>query len=157
MSRKKSVRMTLFRLVASAAVMIAVFAGFVAPVAASSHSVAAGSFSFVLLSNTVRTAGPNLIITERAEAIYYSGPLIGTAIDNDTYIVRADGSLTGAGTEDCAVCTLGGQTGSYSAVFTFTENGGRLQFISGTGGLAGLHGGGTFTLDTYSYPYWFGP
>jgi hypothetical protein len=34
---------------------------------------------------------------------------------------------------------------------------GHLTFTSGSGGLAGLHGEGTFTADTYSYNYRFAP
>ena len=34
-----------------------------------------------------------------------------------------------------------------------TAIGGRLTFISGSGGLAGLHGGGTFQGNTNTYRY----
>jgi hypothetical protein len=60
---------------------------------------------------------------------------------------------------------LGGRTGGFTDVVRFTAVGpsftGTLTSISGTGGLAGLHGGGSFqgnlNVGTYSISYQFGP
>jgi hypothetical protein len=165
MSRKKYIRTMLFRLLASIAVMVVVFAGFAPPAAASSHPVASGSFDFVVVSDTVRTVGQNLIIIEHAQVIY-SGGLAGTADDYETIIVRPDGTFAGFGSEDCASCTFGNRTGSYSAVIEFQGSGipfrGTLHFVNGAGGLTGLQGGGNFQGDdaghqTYSSTYWFEP
>jgi hypothetical protein len=80
-------------------------------------------------------------------------------------VVHADGSVSGFGSETCHSCTIGGRTGSFTAVFASRSSGagisGRETFVRGTGGLAGLHGGGTFegtpAGNTYSYAYRFGP
>jgi hypothetical protein len=65
-----------------------------------------------------------------------------------------------------SVISTGGVTGtatdSYTAAYSLTVSvagvvDGHLMFISASGGLAGLHGEGTFTADTYSYSYLFAP
>src|SRR5262245_26546666 len=94
MSRKNHIRTMLFPLLASTVVMVVALAGFASPAAASSNPVASGNFDFVVVSDTVRTVGQNLIITEHAQVIY-SGGLAGTADDYETIIVRADGTFAG--------------------------------------------------------------
>jgi hypothetical protein len=70
--------------------------------------------------------------------------------------------MNATGTEVCGSCTIGGRTGSYIAAYSVTVSvsgvvAGHLTFTSGSGGLAGLQGEGTFTADTYSYNYRFAP
>jgi hypothetical protein len=138
----------------------ALSAGVTAPAhAASGH--ASGTFSFISDDLEFRgTIGPNLVFSEVA-VISYDGGLTGTATDTDTFVLHPDGSYEAHGTETCALCTLAGQHGSYSSTFTFSGIGstyrGALVFTGGTGGLAGLHGGGPFQGDdsgnTYSYGF----
>jgi hypothetical protein len=98
----------------------------------------------------------------------YSGDLTGAFTDTGTFVTRADGSFFGYGTEVCTGCTLAGRVGDLTATYNFQGTatgtlshagaGGHLTFISGSGGLVGLHGQGTFTLaGTYSYAYSFAP
>jgi hypothetical protein len=92
--------------------------------------------------------------------------LNGNPSDSDTFLLYKDGSFSAHGTEFCGDCTIGNSgPGGYTAVFSYTGSGtqfaGHLTFTGGTGGLAGLHGQGTFqgngVLNTYSDNYSFGP
>jgi len=93
--------------------------------------------------------------------ISYAGDLSGTATDTDVFILHPDGSFEAHGTESCTLCTLAGKHGSFTSTFTFSGIGfsyrGALTFTGGTGGLAGIHGGGPFqgddTGNSYSYAY----
>ena len=80
-------------------------------------------------------------------------------------VIHSDGTVSGYGIETCHSCTIGGRTGSFTAVFTLhgsaTGITGSEKFVSATGGLAGLHGDGRFDAgpagNTYSYHYRFTP
>jgi hypothetical protein len=154
--------------VAAVAVLVA---GFGPPAQAGTQMTASGTFGFDLVSSTiVRTFGDTTVYVVAAGVPYYGG-LTGTATDRETDFVNSSGSWAGYGTEVCTYCTLGGRTGGYTAVYTLaglnypttglpTE--GYLIFTGGTGGLTGLHGGGTFggTVTNpafYSYNYSFAP
>ena len=128
---------------------------------------ATGSYTVQVLDQTdFRTAGGNLFFNEVAE-LNYSGGLTGIAIDTLRWVVHSDGSFSAHATEVCDSCTIGGRMGGYTAVFKFSGSGdqfgnpdfttlkGHQTVIRATGGLAGLHLHGTFTLDTYSYKYHF--
>jgi hypothetical protein len=154
-------------LVTLATIGIAVFA-LANPVGAEPPTTALGTFSLVDLANRIitleRTADGNQIMSVRHETPLYSGGLNGIAVDDYALIVRADGSVTGQGTETCSACTIGGRTGDYTATFalrgTTAHVSGRLTFQSGSGGLAGLHGGGTFeggVTGSYAYDFLFAP
>jgi hypothetical protein len=139
---------------------VALFVGVAAPARASSGH-ASGTFSFVSDDLEFRgTLGANLVFSEIA-VITYAGNLSGTATDTDVFILHPDGSYEAHGTETCALCTLAGKHGSYTSTFIFSGLGsnyrGALTFTGGTGGLAGIHGGGPFQGDengnTYSYAY----
>ena len=148
--------------VSSTAVVVAALAGCAPPAAASPSAVASGSYTFVQTSQThIRTAGGDSF-----DLLVFSvtsvGGLTGVATDTFTAATHADGSVDAHGTEVCSSCTIGGRTGSYIAAFSLTGSAagvlaGHLTFTSGSGGLAGLHGEGTFTVDTYSYNYRFAP
>jgi len=133
----------------------------VAAPARASSGVASGTFAFVSDDVQFRgVVGANLVFTEVA-VIAYDGGLSGVATDADTLVVHPDGSFSSHGTENCTLCTLAGHRGSFTSSFVFSGSGtsyrGALTFTGGTGGLAGLHGGGPFQGDengnTYSYAY----
>jgi hypothetical protein len=140
--------------------------GFAAPAAASPPQVATGTFTTLSdLLTPFRIADGN-IFPDEVLSLAYAGDLTGMATDTDTLVVHSDGSYEGHGTEVGTSVTLGGRTGGFTAAFVFRGSGvpysGTLIFTGGTGGLAGLHGEGTFQGDafgnqTYSYRYWFAP
>jgi hypothetical protein len=153
------------RLASTTIVLCGVLAGFAHQAVASPPAAASGSFTFLSDALTpIRAADGNLFLHEVA-SISYTGDLNGIAAATDTILVSNNGSVSGHGTESCNTCTLGGRTGSFTAVFTFRGTGaqfaGHETFTSASGGLAGLHGGGTFAGtplgDTYSYNYRFTP
>ncbi len=155
------------KFVLSAAAVMAVFASFALPGAASPPATATGTF--MVLSEDfafVRAADGNIFLAGSL-SIRYAGGLTGPATDTESFVIYKDGTFRGHGIEVCSSCTIGGRTGGFTAVFEFsggpefTEFTGRLTFIRGTGGLAGLHGGGTFQgtggVNTYAYSYRFAP
>jgi hypothetical protein len=128
----------------------------------SPSAVASGSYSFVQTSSThIRTAAGDSFDLQ-VFSLTSVGGVTGVATDTQTAVTHADGSIDANGTEVCSSCTIGGRTGSYIAAYSLTVSvsgvfAGHLTFTSGSGGLAGLHGEGTFTADTYSYNYRFAP
>lgn len=155
------------KFVLSAAAVMAVFAGFSLPGAASLPATATGTFTILSEDFTfVRAADGNSFFAGSL-SILYAGGLTGPATDTESFVVYRDGTFRGHGIEVCSSCTIGGRTGGFTAVFEFsggpdfTEFAGRLTLIRGTGGLAGLHGGGTFQgtggVNTYSYRYHLAP
>ena len=129
--------------------------------------VATGTFHLISRTLTlIKTADGNSFYSVE-EFPAYAGGLVGTADDRYTLIKHADGSFNAQGAETCTGCTIGGRTGDYTAVFAFSkktsgEQESRLTFTSGSGGLAGLHGGGTFHatgpgVGVYAYAYNFAP
>jgi hypothetical protein len=161
-------RTLLLMAAAASAVVIGVAAS---GAAADPPATANGTFLIPTETDTVTvvrtTADGSLFFHEVAPLINF-GDLTGTALDVDNFVVHGDGSFEGQGVETCDSCTLAGRAGSYTAVFTFHGSGatftGLFHFISGGGGLAGLHGSGTFAGTsfplgggdgTYSYNYFF--
>jgi hypothetical protein len=154
------------KLMLTVCVVVASLTSGVAPAAASKPMTVTGNFVDQNLRATpFRTADRNTFYAETYQIIY-TGDLTGTTNNTDTLIVYKDGSFKGVGVEVCNACILGGRTGGYTAVFTYrgTPTGqfeGHLAFIHSTGGLAGLHGEGTFggneVVNTYSYNYSFAP
>ena len=128
----------------------------------SPSAVASGTFTFVLTSSShIGTAGGDSFDLQ-VSSITSVGGVTGVATDTQTVVTRADGSINADGTEVCSSCTIGGRTGSYIAAYSLTVSvsgvvAGHLTFTTGSGGLAGLHGEGTFTAGTYSYNYRFAP
>lgn len=112
----------------------------------------------------LRTADGNTTFAIE-DSFVWMGGISGTATDTATVTVHSNGLLTSHGVETCAACTIGGRTGSYTAVFTLTSDAtatqiftGQITFISATGGLAGLQDGGTFPQAmTLSFSYHFAP
>ena len=95
----------------------------------------------------------------------YGGDMVGTATDVNYIVVHADDTFESFATEVCTGCTLGGKTGSFTAVyyikgtsFSNYDYTGYFAFTGGSGGLSGLNGYGTFTGEpdfSYSYQYRF--
>lgn len=100
-------------------------------------------------SELIRTAGGTSMFAA-VDTLSFTGGILGMPTDTYTYMVLPDGSITGHGTETCSACTIGGRTGSYTQVFNFTATAdfatfeGHFAFVNAGGGLAGLHGHGTF-------------
>jgi hypothetical protein len=129
------------------------------------HAVATGT----LLSHTqtlVRAADGNATFSA-VDTVVFAGGFTGTATDTYTFTVHPDGSITGHGTETCSACTIGGRTGGYTEVFSFTATPnfatfqGHFAVLDASGGLAGLHGEGTFQgagfSETVALNYHFEP
>ena len=153
------------RMLSGTAMALAVSAAVAMPAAAHDGGTATGAFTFLSDTQTpIRQVDGNLFIHEVA-SISYTGGLTGIADANDTIVVHSDGSVNGYGTETCHSCTIDGRTGSFTAVFAFHGSSagitGREIFLSASGRLAGLHGGGPFqggpAGNTYSYDYRFTP
>ena len=125
-------------------------------------AVASGSYTFVQTSSThTRTAGGDSFDLQ-VFSLTSVGGVTGVATDTQTTVTHADGSINANGTEVCGSCTIGDRTGAYIAAYSLTVSvsgvlAGHLTFTSGSGGLTGLHGEGTFTADAYSYSYRFAP
>ncbi len=137
--------------------------------ARAAQPVATGTWNLISHTQTpTGTAGGNQFFSV-VESPAYVGGLTGIAVDTYTLVVHADGSLNAHGTETCTGCTIDGRTGDYTATFSFSAAGSRqesrLTFQSGSGGLAGLHGGGSFVVThttpatggTYAYSFHFAP
>jgi hypothetical protein len=129
------------------------------------HTMASGT----LLSHTqnlIRSADGNLTFSA-VDIVTFSGGITGTATDTYTFTVHPDGSITGHGVETCAACTIGGRTGGYTENFSFTATAnfatfaGEFAILSGSGGLSGLRGEGTFQgagfSETIALNYHFEP
>ena len=153
------------RLLSGTAMALTVSAALAMPAAAQRPATATGAFSFLSDTRTpIAQADGNTLVHEVA-SISYTGDLTGVVDATDLLIVRSDGSVNGYGVETCQTCTIGGRTGSLTAVFTLHGSAagitGTEKFVSGTGGLAGLHGGGPFDAgpagNAYSYRYRFTP
>lgn len=132
--------------------LVALFVG-LAPAAwasAPSQASATGVVPFQNHTQTlIRMADGNATFSA-VDIVALTGGITGTAIDTYVFTVHPDGSTTGHGTETCSACTIGGRTGGYTEVFSFTATpnfatfDGRFAVTSATGGLAGLRGEGTF-------------
>jgi hypothetical protein len=125
---------------------------FCLPVSAWASAPAQAVATGTLLSHTqtlVRSADGNLTFSA-VDVVAFTGGITGTATDTYTFTSHPDGSITGHGTETCLACTIGGRTGGYTEVFSFTATAnfasfaGHFTMLSATGGLDGLRGEGTF-------------
>lgn len=151
------------RILSGVAMALTVSAALAIPAAADTRGTATGALTFLSDTKTpIGQAHGNLFIHEDA-SISYTGDLTGIAQASDTVIVHSDGSFIAYGSEVCHSCTIGGRTGTFTAVFAFhgDDSGvtGTEIFVSASGGLAGLQGGGPFSAGpagaTYSYHYRF--
>lgn len=142
---KKITSLTL--LVLTLAFVPLVFGAGTRAVQAAPPTAASGSFSSAPPTNVVtRSAGPNTIITDTFTSVL-SGTFSGTSVFQERYVLRADGSFI-----DHAVETFTGTVNGVAGTATFvdvitgdtTSFHGHFVVVSGTGGLANLHGHGTF-------------
>ncbi len=137
------------------------------PAAASPPAIASGSFVTLTFDETLTKVSDGNQFFTAVDTGLYSGGLSGIDNDSFTEVIHKDGSFEARGSEGCTGCTIGSRTGSFSAVFVFTGQGntfeGSLTFTGGTGGLAGLHGGGKFAGDiaanteTFAFRFLFAP
>jgi hypothetical protein len=141
--------------------------GLAQPVGASTPVVGTGTITVTPGSFQVTSAHQadgNTIITY-TDAGFFSGAISGAYTETGTVITHADGSQNIRG-DDACTCTVLGRTGAYEDSFWATGSAATgfasgSVVVSGSGGLAGLHGEGTFqgtfALTTYSAKLHFDP
>lgn len=141
------------------------FAVFAQQAVATPPTSASGTFTATQTVTSVRTAGGNTIITTDLTEVI-SGTYNGTTTGQSRVVVHADGSGNLHGEFVCA-CTVAGQ-GTGTLVFRFTGTGtagafeGQYRIVGSSGGLAGAHGLGRFTVSpagagTYSGSQHYNP
>ena len=86
--------------------------------------------------------------------VVYAGDFSGSVVEQIDLVIHADGSVNFKGVDVCA-CTLAGTGRSGTVVSPFSGTGdasgaasGRFTLKGATGGLANLHGVGTFQSST---------
>jgi hypothetical protein len=131
-------------LLAAGAALVAV-----QPVAASTPISVAGTFFFVAapVPSDFRTAGGNTFVALFFPAGVLTGDITGTFTERLNVVIHPDGSQNVKGNATCT-CTVAGRTGTLVfdniAGTTNTSGVSEAHFVlSGSGGLAGLHGQGT--------------
>ena len=140
------------RLFCVATAFLALFLGLSPAVWASppTQVQATGVVPFQNHTQTLLRAADGNFTFSAVDVVAFSGGVSGTAIDTYTFTVHPDGSTTSQGIETCSTCTIGGKTGGYAEVFSFTATPnfatfeGSFAVLRGTGGLSGLRGEGTF-------------
>jgi len=136
-----------------------------APAAAGVPAIASGSYQLTPTSYSTRSADGDLFVHGTGTVTYaVTGPVTGTESETFDFVIHKDGSIEGHGTATCS-CTLGGRSGTLYADYTMygsvvsDDVVGRITFTGASGGLAGLHGGGTYEQrfstgnGSYSYSY----
>src|SRR5256886_8826968 len=126
----------------------------VQPVAASSPISVAGTFFFVAASvpSGFRMADGNVFVTLAVPAGVVTGDITGNFTEQLHIVTHPDGSQNVQGNATCT-CALGGRTGTLVfdniAGTTNTSGVSEAHFVlSGSGGLADLHGQGTAIVST---------
>ena len=102
-----------------------------------------------------RQADGNTFISEIVQVIY-AGDFAGSVVEHADVVIHPDGTLNFRGADVCT-CTLTGTGLSGTIALPFSATGdasglvsGRFTFADGTGGLANLHGVGTFETSNGS-------
>ena len=94
---------------------------------------------------SVRTVGPNTIITSSITACFH-GTFVGTLVGTERDVIHPNGTLTGQASGVFSG-TVNGRSGTCvtSTAVSLTRNGDVTHWVvdQGTGDLAGLHGQGT--------------
>ncbi len=143
---KKVLSLTLLTL---ALALVSLMFGAGTPAAQAAPPTAA-SGSFAPLGDptnvALQFAGPNIIVTWTRTNVL-SGTFSGTVVSEQRTVVRADGSFTGTEVSTFTG-TVDGVAGTDTSVGVFagdnaTSFHGHFVIVSGTGGLANLHGQGT--------------
>ena len=124
---------------------------------ATAPTSASGTFVATQVFTSTRTAGGNTIVTSDLTEVI-SGTYVGTITGTSRVVIHADGTANLHGEFVCA-CTVAGQ-GSGLLMYSFEGTGaggtftGNYRIIGSSGGLAGTHGLGDFsvtgTAGTYS-------
>lgn len=127
------------------------------PAVASGPEPAGGTFVATTTPTSVRTADGNTFITAALSEVI-TGTYTGTTSGVSFLLIRADGSANLHGSFVC-VCTVAGR-GSGTLEFRFAGTGtattleGQYRIVGSSGGLAGAHGLGRFSVTgsagTYS-------
>src|SRR5437667_11678801 len=98
---------------------------------------------------SVRTVGPSTIITSSITTCFH-GTFEGTWVGTERDVIHPNGTLTGQASGVFSG-TVNGRSGTcvFSLEVSITRNGDVTHWVvdQGTGGLAGLHGQGTFPVD----------
>jgi hypothetical protein len=121
-----------------------------APGSATPRTPFSGTFqNLSSVTTAFRQAGGNTFISQTVQVVY-SGQLSGSVVEYIDIVIHPDGSLNAKG-EDICSCTLAGTGRSGTIVLPFSATGDATGFVSGrftikdgTGGLANMHGVGTF-------------
>jgi hypothetical protein len=138
------------------------------PALATSPSSGSGSFVFTAPPAVTVTgvAGNNTFLVGSAPGII-AGAISGTFTEEFRQVVHASGDGNLKGSARCT-CTIGTRSGIFEISFVGTGAGtaaapftGQLLLENGTGGLAGIHGVGTFIAfgpgGTYEIRWHFEP
>jgi hypothetical protein len=137
--------------------LAAVTGGLFAPrAAASPGTIATGSYAESIDTFTVRQAGGNFIVDFSA-TVQFTGDFAGTGTSEGTQVIHSTGALNVHAVIICT-CTVDGEVGvlvlRFNATGFFPLSAKEGQFeVSGTGGLANLHGHGTFRQNSLSGTY----
>ena len=136
---------------------------------ASASPPIAFSATFTNLSRVTtssRQADGNTFVSQIVSVVY-AGDFAGPVTEQIDLVIHKDGSLNAKGADVCDPCTVAGRTGKIVLPFTGTADpsgffSGRFSIGHGTGGLANLHGVGTFqssngTSGPFSGVYHFDP
>lgn len=168
-SRRRTIttpRLLLTLLLAAGATLVAV-----QPASASAPTTAAGTFFFVAapVSSDFRTADGNTFVTLFFPAGVLTGDITGTFTEQLRVVTHPGGSQNVHGNATCT-CAVAGRTGvlvfDNLAGTTNPSGVGNAHFVlSGSGGLADLHGQGTAIITptpqgpfgVYTARYSFGP
>jgi hypothetical protein len=140
--------------------------GLVTPVGATEPATGTGAFTLASAVTTGgRIADGNLFITQ-IQTYNDTGVLAGVETDLVNIVFHPDGTFN-ATADVIFVGTVAGHKGTLEQQFETTGNAvtfqGQLQTLSGTGGLANLHGVGSFVgssstfAGTYTFQYHFDP
>ena len=129
--------------VAAAAVLVA------APASATTPIPFAGTFqNGPSVVTGFRQADGNTFISQIVQVVY-AGDLAGPVVEHIDVVIHPDGTLNAKGADVCTCTLAGGRSGTIVLPFTATGDAsgavrGRFTIGDGTGGLANLHGIGTF-------------
>jgi hypothetical protein len=146
--------------------LVGAMCSMVAPAAASQWQTATGTYSILTETSTPVTTIDGYAISRGDATLSYGGGLTGSATFTDTSVQSPGLSFWAIGTEVCSSCTLGGRTGGFTAVWSYSgaftnpnppvsfSYSGHLTVISATGGLAGLRLYGTLSGTQSSYAYY---
>jgi len=111
-----------------------------------------GTFQNISVVTTdFRQADGNTFISQTVQVVY-AGDLSGQVVEQIDLVIHPNGSLNFKGVDVCA-CTLAGRSGTVVSPFSGTGDAsgaasGRFTLKGATGGLANLHGVGTFQSST---------